>query len=435
MRQGYRVFPAFVLSAILFMHVITGVTEGALAPEEIAVLVNINSPDSIRIGTLYTELRNVPPDQLIKVSVPAQEGVSRRHYEELIQEPVRKAVSELYKRGRKIRCILTTYGIPLKIGPVRSLIVPEEEINKYERMIKQKNEQHSVLNKKRKMGNHGDEDLNRAIHKLNSELGELNFKLKRLKGHDTVAAVDSELALLLVPDYPLAGWQHNPEFLHARGKIDYTGQVLMVSRLDGPTPELAEGLIRTAVKVERNGLYGTLYLDARGKTGKDPYGQFDEDIRRTAQILKQSPLPVVLDNLPDLFRPGEAPSAALYCGWYSLGEYRDAFQWVEGAVGYHVASAEAKSLHDPSRQYWVKSMIEKGVIATLGPVTEPYLSAFPPPSLFFPLLMSGRYALAEVFAMTNPLLSWRMILVGDPLYNPFRNRPAYSNRSLPLPPR
>jgi hypothetical protein len=59
---------------------------------------------------------------------------------------------------------------------------------------------------------------------------------------------------------------------------------------------------------------------------------------------------------------------------------------------------------------------------------------FPPPSVFFPLLMSGEYTLAEVFAMSNSLLSWQMILVGDPLYNPFRKEPAFIIENLPLPP-
>ena len=139
-------------------------------------------------------------------------------------------------------------------------------------------------------------------------------------------------------------------------------------------------------------------------------------------------------SISELFGPGEAPHAALYCGWYSHRKYVDAFTWVKGAVGYHIASSEAVSLHNPRATFWVKSMIERGVIASLGPVSEPYLYAFPLPSQFFPLLMSGDYTLAEVFAMTNPFLSWRMILIGDPLYNPFKVNPAYHADNLPAPP-
>ncbi len=76
-------------------------------------------------------------------------------------------------------------------------------------------------------------------------------------------------------------------------------------------------------------------------------------------------------------------------------------------------------------------MLEKGVCATLGPVAEPYLHSFPLPDQFFPLLITGRYTLAEVYFRTTPLLSWRQILVGDPLYNPFKKNPALAIEDLP----
>ncbi len=69
-------------------------------------------------------------------------------------------------------------------------------------------------------------------------------------------------------------------------------------------------------------------------------------------------------------------------------------------------------------------MLEEGVAATLGPVSEPYLQSFPLPDVFFPLLMSGRHPLVEVYFRSIPYLSWRQVLVGDPLYTPFKNNPA-----------
>ena len=302
-------------------------------------------------------------------------------------------------------------------------------------MINEKEEELSMLQEKKKRGEAADKELNSKINGLDSEITMLHLKLGELEGKDTLAAVDSELTLLFISGYPLTGWIPNPEFLFNRERSsDYIGRIFMVSRIDGPTPQLAEGLVRTAIEVEQTGLSGKVYLDARGKTGQDAYARFDEDIRKTATILKKSSMPVVLDNQSRLFRRGEAPAAALYCGWYSHMEYVDAFSWSKGAVGYHVASSEAVSLHDPKRNYWVKRMIAKGVIASIGPVNEPYLAAFPSPSLFFPLFMSGEYTLAEVFAMTNPYLSWQMILVGDPLYNPFRDHPAFVIKDPPRPP-
>jgi len=72
-----------------------------------------------------------------------------------------------------------------------------------------------------------------------------------------------------------------------------------------------------------------------------------------------------------------------------------------------------------------------GVVATLGPVAEPYLHAFPQPDEFFPLLCTGRLTLAEVYWYSNPLVSWMNTCVGDPLYTPFRVNPPLKVEDLP----
>jgi len=52
-------------------------------------------------------------------------------------------------------------------------------------------------------------------------------------------------------------------------------------------------------------------------------------------------------------------------------------------------------------------------------VGEPYVQAFPPPEIFFTLLLDGSYTLVETYFLSLPSLSWQMVLVGDPLYRPF----------------
>jgi uncharacterized protein (TIGR03790 family) len=68
---------------------------------------------------------------------------------------------------------------------------------------------------------------------------------------------------------------------------------------------------------------------------------------------------------------------------------------------------------------WCKKMLEKGVAATLGPVAEPYLQSFPAPEVFFGSLLDGS-TLMESYMVSNPCWSWQMVLIGDPLYRPFR---------------
>jgi uncharacterized protein (TIGR03790 family) len=405
---------------IFILLLIPAVSDSTIKPAEVAVIVNRNSLESVQIGQQYLWLRNVPVENLIRVDVPVGEGMSRKTYERKIAAPVREKIRSRESEGVKIRCLVTTYGIPLRVSGVRPADVTDEQIQEQKARLRERQGRIAELRKQE-----GKAGIKEEIKRLRNEVSAIRFRLKHLSGRASAAAVDSELALVLWGKYEISGWQPNPEFLPIKGKVrNVPARTLMVSRIDAPTPQLAEGLISTAIEVEKTGLSGKMYLDARGLKGRGPYALFDERIRKAAEALQDSKIEVVLDNRPSLFGPGEAPDAALYCGWYSLAKYVDAFEWVKGAVGYHVASAEAVSLHDRSRKYWVKSMIERGVIGTIGPVAEPYLQSFPPPEIFFPLLLTGKYSLAEVFDMSNPFLSWRMILVGDPLYKPFGVRKA-----------
>jgi uncharacterized protein (TIGR03790 family) len=65
-------------------------------------------------------------------------------------------------------------------------------------------------------------------------------------------------------------------------------------------------------------------------------------------------------------------------------------------------------------------MLEDGVCATIGPVYEPYLVAYPRPEEFFALLLQGDLTLVECYYHTKPFNSWMMTLIGDPLYRPFK---------------
>ena len=55
----------------------------------------------------------------------------------------------------------------------------------------------------------------------------------------------------------------------------------------------------------------------------------------------------------------------------------------------------------------------------------------PLPDEFFPLLMSGQSPLLEVYFSTLPHLSWMQILIGDPLYTPFKKNPALRPEAEP----
>ncbi len=270
-------------------------------------------------------------------------------------------------------------------------------------------------------------------------VGWIDAQLKLLDKNETYSSFDSELSLLFWLEYPLNRWL--PNLLHHR----YDGSdarrrkpTLMVSRLEAPTLGDTRRLIDDAIATEAEGLGGKVYLDARGISSpkgpmrKGSYGDYDLAIRDLAALLQDhTKLDVKLDDRKELFQEDECPDAGLYCGWYSLANYVDAFEFVRGAVGYHIASGEATTLRNPNSNVWCKRMLEDGICATLGPVHEPYLTAFPRPDEFFVALLSGKYSLVECYYRTKPFNSWVMILVGDPLYSPFRTNSLVDATALP----
>lgn len=179
----------------------------------------------------------------------------------------------------------------------------------------------------------------------------LLITLINTKHEETQSSFDSELSLLLAGEYPLKGPAPNPLRLGANvPTLLKSSRILMVSRLDGPTDAIARGLIDKAIRTEAKGLTGWAYIDAGWtKAGKGGYRQTEKSLLTAAGLLRRySGLAVRQERTRELFAPGSCPDAALYCGWYSLGKYVDAFTWADGAVGYHIASSEARSLRDPA---------------------------------------------------------------------------------------
>jgi uncharacterized protein (TIGR03790 family) len=252
---------------------------------------------------------------------------------------------------------------------------------------------------------------------INQKITRMQLEIGRISGRETNASVDSELSMVLFLPYELYRWQPNM----LRGDVLGLGfRTLMVSRLDGPSYEIIKGLIDKALTAEEAGLKGIAYIDSRGIVKKDLYGYFDQSLRDLGALISSSTkMPIKAEETGKLFAPGSCPQTAVYCGWYSLKKYVDAFDFVDGAVGFHIASFEAQHLRDPNSSTWCAAMLADGITATLGPVNEPYLHTFPLPKAFFAELFKGGY-LVEAYYYTKPFNSWQFVLIGDPLYRPFK---------------
>jgi uncharacterized protein (TIGR03790 family) len=378
----------------------------AMIPEEILVIANSRMSGSVDIAQYYMEKRNIPKSHLLKLSLSLKETMSREEYDRKLKKPVLAVLSRLHKET-KIAAIVLIYGVPLKVAPE----VPDWDVKEQIKTLSELRE--NIVQK----------DQYSAEEK-NEKKQEMRKQIDQLMNTNQRAAVDSELALLQVEKYELGGWIKNPYFIGFQGlQLPITkNHVILVSRLAGPDEETVYRLINDTLWAEKEGLQGKAYFDARWKApsekGLSGYKLYDGSLHKTAELVGQR-MEVELDEKSDLFPENSCSGAALYCGWYSLAKYVDSFEWQRGAIGYHMASAECSTLKKKESEVWCLKMLQKGVAATIGPVYEPYIQGFPLPEIFFSHLIDGYMSLGESYLVALPYFSWQMVLVGDPLYQPF----------------
>ncbi|MDO8302001.1 MAG: TIGR03790 family protein [Sedimentisphaerales bacterium] len=498
-----------------------------LEANEILIIANSNCADSMALANYYCQKRHVPKGNIFALPLtwPAGDTVGRSDYVQQIAEPIRKKLNTSPFKGT-IKCLLTTYGVPIKVAAKPAEPNKLQEIAQLELLIKERADRLAGIiaqlqllgvenppaaaptpnpSTKTMLGEvdaYSEAAIKRIktlkesarrtdvymrwlgyydllygkpnalkmaiehqkiavppspkeqarqtqitqahiffINKAGQERWPLEQRIKKgyyaslehvagikgtllhlqmeidsHNGKETNAAVDSELSMVLFGDHNLYRWQPN-ELKDRAFWLD--ARTMMVSRLDGPGPAIAKGLIDKAMAAEANGVTGKAYFDLRcsgDNSGLYSPGYYDNSLLEAAETVRQeTKWPVIVEQTPKLFEPGQCPQTALYCGWYSLQKYIPSFTFVTGAVGYHIASFEAIHLRDAASPEWCPSMLKDGITATLGAVAEPYLQAFPEPKPFFEELLSGE-CLVEVYYKTLPYNSWQIILIGDPLY-------------------
>jgi len=124
-------------------------------------------------------------------------------------------------------------------------------------------------------------------------------------------------------------------------------------------------------------------------------------------------------------------------------------QFAPGAIAGTFAGADARTfqpppqtwvpMKDPSnRATWfggspqslVGDLIREGVTGIAGNVAEPFLQGVVRPNVLFPAYLTG-FNLAEAFYLSTPYLSWQTVIIGDPLCEPFKQKPLAKADSDP----
>lgn len=202
----------------------------------------------------------------------------------------------------------------------------------------------------------------------------LQRQLDLVQMNDSMASLDSELAIIFWNDYRRIG--SVPNFLNPAfdgSPLRNTYRTLRVARIDGPTKDSAKALIdRTREAEAITSLEGNVYVDLRGIQSGDPILVRNENWLRAVgnQFNDVKGLTVTTEESAKLFQPGECPDTLVYLGWYSLGKYVPACTFKPGSIAYHLVPGDALRLRDAEQQGWCRGLIEAGATRVIGSVGE-----------------------------------------------------------------
>jgi len=362
----------------------------------VVVVYNTAVKESEGVARHYAARRIVPRANVIGLEMPVTEEISRADFTTKLQQPL---LAELEKRklmsfvdgrvvGSKLRYVTLCYGVPLKIR--RDANLKEEAAAKLPEQLRPKNE----------------------------------------------AAVDSELAWLprakgkAVLSGALGNVFHGTTNLF---NFSANNGILMVGRLDGPTPDIAKRLVDAAINCETNGFWGRAYFDLRGiKSGE--YAEGDKMLRSAVDHVKKWGIDVVVDENESLFDGGFPMShAGIYAGWYSEnigGVFTNSrVEFMPGAFAYHLHSLSASTVRSDTKN-WVGPLITKGASASMGTVYEPFLTGTPDIGLFLERFTKYGFSLGEAAYASQQSISWMTTVVGDPLYRPNARHPRLLHQDL-----
>jgi uncharacterized protein (TIGR03790 family) len=378
-----------VLIALLAPAIATAQTA-----ENVAVVINEASADSVRIAEHYIRVREIPAANVIRIKTATDDNVARARYVAEIETPISVAIRRASLEDRLLYIVLTK-GIPLQIQ--------------------------------------GTAGQNGSVSSVDSEL---TLLYRRMTGRNV----------------PVLGKVANPFYLgegalkDARRFNRRDHDVYLVSRLTAYTVDEAIALIDRGRAPTRD---GSIVLDQRAGIFSDPIG--DRYLSDTQAALSELGFAdrVVLEATTNAARDIDG-----VLGYYSWGsndpEHRvrtTTMRFRPGAIAAMFVSRDARTFDEPpadwkpsndvrnrtalfrgAPQSLTGDLIRDGVTGVVGHVAEHYLQSAVRPQILFPAYVSG-FNLVEAFYLAMPDLSWQAVVVGDPLCAPFE-RPALSQSDV-----
>jgi len=365
MKQSFerKLFPytiatfGFMVFFFGFLYVQTA-SAGYFDYDDVVVIVNDASATSTAIGTYFQVARSIPDIQMIHISTPEMETVTRAVFESDIRSPVENYL-QANNLASTTNYIVTTKGVPLRV---------------------------------------------------NGTDGQTGTK----------ASVDQELMLILGSNASFIGGGGSPMNAYKDKNERFSSVAYgyyLVTRLTGYTIQDVENLIdRSDVATTTNA--GIFVLDVSPNHDISGYQQVNDWMRAAAPILTAKGYSVTLDET-NTYLTGQTNVLGYYSwGSNDCCDTNNAIPgntWVNGAIGETAVSFGGRSFTTGTSygQSLVADWIAEGITGISGYVYEPFIMALAHADTLFDRYTDG-YNLADSYSMANFNLSWQQVVVGDP---------------------
>ena len=350
--------------------------------DRVLVIYNANEPSSQAIAEHYVEARSLAASALCPTSPNSTDVIDAQEYRDSVALPVLECIAGDWSRPL---VLVTTWGVPYRVTGAAWDIAQE--------------------------GNLASASLDALLTQPHHQ-DELPLEPSWNPYYSEALSADG----VYPTGMPIADWREST------GTTFY-----LVGRLDGPSPEIVHRMIDEALLFEESPPTGPAWVDRGWKERSDDvvasYASVEWDLTRLVQVFEAAGFETYLEETEVEVGTLPAPQkgeALYYGGWYSFNNYNDVWTWRPGAISLHFDSCSA--CNPRGGPNWSANVLERGALATMGAVAEPYVIGLMEYDQFYRHFFSG-YSFIEAAYMATPVSEWMATYLGDPLYRPYGTEP------------
>ena len=415
------------LASLAYWLLFSAPLHAALTAQNVLVVVNTNSADSVAIGNFYTNLH--PGAKIVKVGTTTAAEITRPDFFSEIRDPIRTYLNSTAGLPTQIVSIVTTRGVPYQLhgAPSEGLVGGQADYASVDSEL-------ALLWQNMDSGTTFSNayPANCAVlnpYWLNAPYSPISSfsraNIQTLKNWSPLIWSNNYSTVVFeTPSYPFNGSNAFGFFTKSTepsANQVTPGDLYLVTRLSGYSVADVTNSILRAQNIQINKSNDVIVLNKGGQN-------FDGGIYANARdILTNAGFNVLFDqtgtmvsNLP----PGQRLlSYSTYGIYMSVNSgpryiYSNSFTYAPGAIFNSYESFNGTEFTSPTNgrtQGQVADWFNVGGTLGFGHVNEPFTFSVANEDVYLPNLLINGFSWAEAAYASLPVISWENVVLGDPL--------------------